>query len=472
MKTTGFDLNRRAFLGGFAALGALAGCRCPFAPTRPDLLLGVVSDIHITTPESCDRVETAFRRFRARGVDAVVIPGDLSDYGTKIAWVMLKQTWDKVFAGTDVVPLFCTGNHDFEGWWYGDMAEDMLANGYDGSDAIFKLGVKETWEEVFGEPYEPIRVRTVKGYDFVSVEYGSAKLLADWMAKNGARLRGSKPFFHFQHVPAKGTTSDGVGRGDGAVTKAALKDFPNCVSFTGHTHVPFFDERSIWQGEYTAIAVPSLSYACGPSGYENGEDGRGGASTRAMPFIPNRLDLVGEQGYVVGVYDDRMVVERHDLACGDEAAAAWIVPLPVAGERPYAYESRTKAAPAPVFPSGARVTATTRNTENRQGKWAIVLDCRFPSATMPDGTRVFDYEIRAVPKDGSAPLVKRFLSPAFAKPAADEPAEQRFWFDVKELPRECDYALQVYTRNCFGSYSAPLVSDVRRAMAREKAPKR
>jgi len=465
-------INRRDFLGGIVALGALGGCETIIPGRRPDLRFGVVSDIHLTTPESCALLERSFAYFRDRGVDAVMIPGDLSDYGTKTGWTLLRRTWDKVFAGTGVVPLFCTGNHDFDGWWYNDMVVDMLANGYDGQDAAARLGAGKTWEEVFGEKWAPIRVRTVKGYDFLSVEYGAESDLAGWMAANGARFRGAKPFFHFQHLPAKGTTPDSYGWADGGRTKPVLAQYPNCISFSGHTHRPFNDERSIWQGEYTAFSTPSLSYASTPKGYENGSGDRTGKGVEAMAQIPNRLDLRGGQGYVVSVYADEMVVERRDLEEGVEGGAAWLVPLPTACERPYSYVTRANAAPAPEFPKGAVLRVRNSNTENRQGKWTVVLLCQFPSASMPDGTRVYDYEVSAVTRDGSAPLVKRFLSPAFAKLEKCEPEIQRFWFDVKELPVEKDFTIEVRARNCFGKCSAPLVSGVRHVVAAEKAPKR
>ena len=60
----------------------------------------------------------------------------------------------------------------------------------------------------------------------------------------------------------------------------------------------------------------------------------------------------------------------------------------------------------------------------------------------------------------SAPLVKRFLSPAYAKLAKYEPPRQRFWFDVAELPQDKEYRIEVRARNCFGKASEPLVSEV------------
>ena len=76
------------------------------------------------------------------------------------------------------------------------------------------------------------------------------------------------------------------------------------------------------------------------------------------------------------------------------------------------------------------------------------------------GHRVYDYEIKAVPKDGSEALVKRFVSPAFAKMAKYEPACQRFWFDVAELPQDREYVIEIRARNCYGKSSRPIVSGV------------
>ena len=455
------DISRRGFLGGAMAAFFVAGCKTGgWLAGRPSLRFGVVSDIHVTTPESCAMFEKALRYFKSRGVDAVMVSGDLADWGIKSSLEYVKATWDRVFAGTGVVPLFCTGNHDFEGWHYGDMTLDMHAHGYSEDEALVRLGLPSEWERIFGEKYAPIRVRTVKGYDFISSEWDSFGKFPEWMAANGARFRGTKPFFYFQHPPAKGTTRDGDGWADKGAAHAALKGFPNAVSFTGHSHRPFNDELSIWQKEFTAFATPSLSYASFPPGHENGKDRKKGPTARAMPPIPDRRDLRGGQGYVVSVYDDRMVVERIDIEedCA-EGAPAWVVPL-AGGERPFDFAKRAEASVAPQFPAGASLAVDTRNAENRDGKWVIVMNCVFPAAIPPKGLRVFDYEIRAVPKDGSQPLVKKFLSPAYSRMAKYEPSTMRFWFDAAEVPQDVDYRLEVRAYNCFGKASRPLVSKV------------
>jgi len=460
MKTTFID--RRGFLGGLAALGAAGGCRSLIPGTGPNLRFGVLSDVHVTTRRSCRLLERSFWQLRRLNVDAVVIAGDLTDWGVKPSLVHLKKTWDRVFARTSVVPLFCTGNHDFEGWCYEDMAAEMRANGYDLEGNMRKLGMKSCWEEVFGEPYEPLRVREVKGYAFVSAEYQGVRGFASFMTQQKDRLTGVKPFFFFQHMPMKGTTVDSYGWADDGTVAPTLSQFPNCIAFTGHTHRPFLDERSIWQDAFTLVNVPSLSYAGLPGAlYENGDGRRDGKATQTMPPIPDRRDLRGGQGYVVDVWDDEVVIERRDFEEADTDAPDWIVPLPaIASGKPYSYAARKDVEPVPQFPARAKLELETRNTENRVGKWAIVMDCQFPTAEVPSGLRVFDYEICAVPRDGSKPMVKRFFSPAYARMAKYEPKIQRFWFDVADLPQGKDFVIEVRARNCFGKSSRPLVSEV------------
>lgn len=466
------DISRRGFIGGAAAFMGLAGCRSFLASSgRPAVSFGVISDPHITTPESTFVLERTLRYFRDRKVDAVMICGDLSDWGLLSGFKYIAEAWNRVFPGDRaadgrrVQRLFCTGNHDFEGFWYGDMTADMHAQGYSEDEALVRLGMKKCWEEAFQEEYADIRRRTVNGYDFVSAEWPEGKsdtgfrLAPAWFAANGASIDPSKPFFYFQHPPVGGTVLPGPASPD-AVT-AALSPFGNAVAFTGHYHTTLNCGRSIWQGAFTSISVPSLSYTSVPRGYENGGDERTKRPTRDMPIIPVRFWFEEAQGFVVSVFPDKMVVERRDFTQCEEAGAAWLVPLG-GGEKPYTFEAHAARTPVPQFPEGAGVRTRITNTEDRGGHWEIVLVAEFPAADAVKGARAFDYEIRAVPSDGSEPMVKRFLSPAFHKLPKDEPKSLRFWMDVLDLPQDREYRIEVYPRNSFGVCGRPLVGAPRR----------
>ena len=460
-------IDRRGFLGGAMALMGVGGCRSlGIGGEKPNLVFGVISDVHVTTPESTEVFVRTLKYFRDRKVDAVMVAGDLTDWGLKSSYKYLADAWYSVFPndrapdGRKVEKLFCTGNHDYDGYWYGDMTLDMHVQGYSEDEALVKFGMKKCWEEAFNEPFAPVRRRTVKGYDFISAEWKEGKpwnVAADeWFAQNGKTLDPKKPFFFFTHYPLGGTTS--CTKPD-APTVKALKSMPNAVAFSGHCHWTLNDERSIWQGGYTAVAVPSLSYSSIPAGYENGGDSRKGDPKTSMPKIPARPKFEEAQGYVVSVFDNRMEIERRDFTHGVEAAPAWIVTPPTADSKPFAFENSFKRTPVPQFPADATLKTYIANTEDRDGHWAIMMMLDFPSAKAHKG-RVYDYEVRIEMENGSIPVVKRFLAPAFYKLERDEPAFQSFAFNAKDLPEVGRYRFRVYPRNCFGACGRPIESKV------------
>ena len=464
--------NRRDFLGGLAASLALGGCRSPWwYGERPALRFGVISDIHVTTPESTAEFRRALAYFRDRDVDAVLLAGDLSDWGLKSGLKYVADAWYDVFPddrapdGRKVEKLFVTGNHDYDGWWYGDMTLDMHVQGYCEDEATTRLGVQKCWEEAFREPFAEIRKRTVKGYTFVSSEWhvdgkeDGDESVAKWLAAHADELKGDMPFFYFRHSPIPATVACSPDK-PSALTDA-LRKFPNAVSFNGHTHWTLNDERSIWQDEFTAISVPSMSYTTIPKGYDNGSDVRTAKSLCGMKKLPSRIDLEEAQGYVVSVYADRMELERHDFEHLCEAASPWIVPLGAGRAKPYSFAAHAKATPVPQFPASAAVKNYVTNMETRNDRWTIFMTLEFPAAKAADGGRVYDYEVRAeMEADGRVAATKRYLSPAFYKLPEAEPETIKFHFDAMDLPERGAYRLKVYPRNCFGAAGRPIASRI------------
>ena len=184
------QITRRDLLkGGMASLGFLAlGDTGLFAAPKgwkpkkkPNLTFGVVSDTHMRChydgKSFYSRYDVYFddqalvevmKAFKKEGVDAILHCGDITDNGMVREMEFYKEAWDKVY-GRDPRPvnLMCTGNHDVAESY--DWAK-MISRSND--PAVYKkirLGphnIKKEMERIWGEPYEDVWHKTVKGYHF------------------------------------------------------------------------------------------------------------------------------------------------------------------------------------------------------------------------------------------------------------------------------------------------------------------
>ena len=439
--------SRRFFLGSAASLVGAAGCaRFGLTCGAPRLKVGILSDIHVKldAPQTAADFRAALEEFRRRDCDAVIVAGDMADHGVIGELEMVAAAWNAVFpggkglGGKSVERLFCYGNHDWEGWWYDDWPKkhpetaeaDKLYRDYAGN-----------WKKCFDEDWAPIYLKTVKGYRFVGAHfdnYVGVRGLDTFLAAHADELKGPKPFFFFQHMHPKDTNSAPWAWGqDWGSSTRGLSRFPNCIAFSGHSHTPLTDERTIWQGAFTSVGTASLSYLADFGGRENG---RGLAKS-------------GRHGQFMTVYDDRVELERIDFV-HLESLGVWTIPLPSPGAKPLSFERRAAVAAAPQFAAGSAVKVSYAKTSRR-------IDVTFGTAGGVDGCRVWDYEVTVEERvaDTTRPvLTKRWYSPAFVFAERREPETMTVAFKLADLPKGNAFRFVVRPSECFGRQGAPLAS--------------
>ena len=434
------------------------------------LRVGIVSDTHITDEASALPFQRALEYFRDRGVDAVLHGGDISDWGLVSGWRYAAEAWERVFpgdkapGGREVVKLFTTGNHDFEGCKYWDQSEEMHANGFSESELLVRNGIDRQWKKIFGLEFKPVTCQRVKGYDFLSCHWNDRKAIVDWMRKNGQRVAGPRPFFFFQHGHPQGTIP-GDNWGDGGAAKEAFADYPNAVVFGSHTHLSLTDGHEIWQGEFTAVGTASLSWSELPFGYENARPFDPNSDyIEQMPLLPCRFKQENKQGLLMSVYDDRIVFERVDFGGECELDAPWVVPLPACrGRSPWSHENQVKSMPVPQFLPGSVVKTRTVVGRDRKGNMSVQMVLDFPAAA--DGkTRAYDYAIAARTDDGRETVLAKVLSPTYNYGVSRECAGVQAVVSVRKLPVDVPYRLIVRPRNSFGVCGNPIVSEPRKGL--------
>ncbi len=256
----------------FAPLAAAMGGTAASEESRDVLRIGLIADVHISDYNGSDCLRQALRMFDEKKADAVLAAGDLTDYGLLSELRQVAAAWNEVFPGNrrsdgkPIVRLFHYGDHDTELNAKARRREvDAKGRLY---DYIPRIGVDVAWEHAFGEPFEPVVRRTIKGHDFTLVHF-LPKDLEERFPQNIALTPSNPDTFHFfsQHRAYRGLFAR-PGRGDevswdGGASLAFLTNRPNVVAFCGHAHISAANETSFHRssdGRFTAIHIPSLFY--------------------------------------------------------------------------------------------------------------------------------------------------------------------------------------------------------------------
>lgn len=477
-------LTRREFvLGGAAAWAALARGRA-FAAVAGALSggglrlrVGVLSDIHVSLLGAPDEDEMsggknartfikALSWYRDQRADAVLVAGDLTNSSFKSELLAVGEAWRQVFPndrtpdGREVVRLFIAGNHEWEGWKYGKAGSKRFPNEADLRKNVFTFNEDAFWREAFGEPFEKFPYQEVKGYGFLGAHWPYHDEAGERLRACAARYPRRKPLFYFQHPHVRGTLLADTVRGccDNGKLLPVLRKMPNVLVLSGHSHTSLTDERSVWQGGFTAINAGSLRFTACPSGRENGGPRRN-SDFKAMPELGTQ-DC--RQGLLMDVYDDRIVLARREFVTGLPLGPDWVIPL--SAERPFEPSARAAAFDAPAFPVDAKVTVGEIGEGNARGGDKIPrLSVEFPQALPAEGrrSRVYDYrvEVRQILVVGADTyLVRRFVADGFNHGASDVPPRMRCVLCATEIPRECELEVEVRAANCFGALSDPISS--------------
>ena len=399
--------GRRQFLFGAAAFASCFGFDARAGERK--LRFGVMSDVHIAVGGdgkpgwTYGRFVRALEWMKAQDVDAVMIAGDLTEHGLDTEMALVSKTWFSVFPddrglnGKKVVRLITSGNHEFAGWSYG------VSHGDKDAEANFRnrsmqANPGEFWERYWHEPYADIFTKEVNGHTFVLSHYNCAQGLKACLER--LKPDPTRPFFYCQHVHPKGTVCWEGCSDDGGGATEALSNFPNAIAFSGHTHEPANDPRSIWQGTFTSIgtgAVSQLFLQCGRENYllDKGD--------KRDPELPRMKLSDGTSVLLVDVYDDRLVLSYRSALSGfeDTICEDRIVRLPActSGEtRPWRFSSRKAAAQPPQFAAGTSVSVEqpSQPGKTRKGKPSRQIVVSFPPAvrSYADGG-LKDYEIAA-----------------------------------------------------------------------------
>ena len=380
----------------------------------------ITSDSHITTigDVQTTRLEKMIKLgYRIaegdteyNGLDAILIAGDVTDMGTKIAFNSIKAAVVPVLKeGTQFLATVSTSHDD-------------RTLGKESLRLYSQIMEQETdfHRVINGFHFIGISASTIEGEHYSEYQKVWLREQLDAAVADDP----AKPVFVLQHEHISDTvygssSFEGWGMPDFA---EILKDYPQVVDFSGHSHYPINDPRSIWQGEYTALGTGGLYYA---------------------EITVDDVKTVHPDGYrftstfwVVEIDADNRIRLRAVDLLAQEYLCEYI--LDGITDRSYTPEKQLERSKPPVFKSGTQVKI-------RSGK-AV-----FNAAESADGMPIFIYRAFAVDAEGNRTPIGKTTPKYFRYDVPD-----KVKIKLENLP-EGKFTLEIVAENCYGIQSEPLI---------------
>ncbi|MBR6531293.1 MAG: metallophosphoesterase [Clostridia bacterium] len=366
------------FFGSLSAASMNFSAPAETSDFAPVLRFMVVSDTHVggVGDKQYKRIQRALKLGYAiaegdgsyKALDGVIFAGDTTDNGTQIQRCAFKSAIDSVIKPeTQVMPLLAQAHdgsrYDYESLDYFKMLHDM-----DATDNHY----------------------VINGYHFITMSraYVDGVRYADyqreWLKAELEKAVAddpTKPIFFAQHEHVDKTvygSADSEGWDD-EFFKDIFMQYPQLVHFSGHSHYPLNDPRSLWQGEFTAIGTGSLYYV-----ELTVEDVR--------TYHPEGHDEEAQYWIVEVDADSRVRLIGVDLE-EEKILVDYILDNPAdPANREYTPEKQAARSTAPVFADGAKIEAKTS-----LGKTSLTFD----AATSTDGMPVYLYRINVADAQGN-----------------------------------------------------------------------
>ncbi len=390
----------------------------------------VASDSHISSSgdAQCQRITRMFNEVYAlsnanqyyKNLDAAIFAGDLTNTGTEAQFDAFAATTQNALQGNTQLLAVAAKSHDCS-----TMGADAIA--------YFSnlLGQSSDFHVVING-FHLIGIsasNTSAQYTSAQVEWLDAQLL------EATQDAPDQPVFVFQHEHISDTVFGSYDQdGWGIDTfSAVLEKYPQAIDFSGHSHYPANDPRSIWQGTYTAVGTGGLYYAEFTVDDEN-------------CIHPDGYDTVAQALIVEIDAENRVLVKVLDVTANRILCYYLIDNVTSATKETYSHEVRADAAEAPTFADDAQLTVQKSGT---------TTTITVPQASVAEnsGNEVYLYRLTVTDASGNVVLTDWEFSKYYL---ADRP--DSITFSV-QLPSNAKY-ISVAAEDVWGHLSEPLTAGV------------
>jgi len=295
----------------------------------PILRFVSLSDVHYKDEHSIERerMAKALQIANRRQLDALCVVGDFANSGSEKQFAAFKQTLDEGLR-SHTKRILSVASHEFS------------SGGPVGAYAKLRR-----W---FGQAPDVHEV--IHGYHFISISpsrgTGFDQEKRAWAAAQlalAAQDDPRRPIFFFQHPHVTGTVYGSILWGEDELYPI-LMNYPQVIDFSGHSHAPVNDPRSIHQDHFTCLGCGTLSY------FENDEFDKYYGTCPPAPEGRQAAQMLIVEADAAG----RVRIVPYDILTDQPFPFVW--DIPAAWDPPsyqYTNAKRRAAALPPYFPTGA-----------------------------------------------------------------------------------------------------------------------
>lgn len=352
-------------------------------------------------------------------LDAFLINGDITNDGNIDQFAGFKVIADKyIKSETELLPIIAN-NHDFR-----NMKKQTVAY-------FSQLMGKDTdyHKVVNGYHFIGISTSDVEGVNYTEAQRVWLKAQLDEAVKDDP----NKPIFVSQHEHVLNTVYgssdfDGWGIDD---FSDILEQYPQVVDFSGHSHYPLNDPRSVWQGSFTAIGTGALAYM--ELTVEN---------QRKVHPTGNSLEA---QFWIVELDKDSNMRLRGIDLIEQKVLCEYIIANPAnPANREYTPEKQAARSTAPVFSENAELKVT---------KLAKSVTVKFNAAQSTSSEPIFLYKVKVMNADGEV-VKSDWVLPKYYSATVEK--TERLKLGKFE---EGDYTVSVTAETAWGVQSEAITTD-------------
>ncbi len=382
----------------------------------PEIRLIVFTDTHNENENLADAINTAYALFDEdeiyKGVDGFFGLGDFTSIGTEPDYASYAETIEEKVR-EDTVFINVLGNHE------------MKSDDYEELFLKYFSHETDTVTEING--FTCIAFSGERALTEWTVSQKSIEWLSDEISKAEEKSE-NKPVFVFQHPHPFGTVY-GSSVWCNPQINTALAGHSRVVDFSGHSHFPMNDPRSINQSTYTAVGVGAMARFELDENYIPGQHPEGFED--AAQFCVVEADSSGSvrlRGY--DLISDTFFYDYFIENVNDPDTFA------------YTYKNMKAHDEKPVFPEDTKASAEL----NEDGSYRI----SFTKAEVPEGFIVHEYNVKITDESGKKLFSDNFIASYYL---VNDDTTQGFTVPGDILSAGSTYILTIRAESAYHKYS-------------------